>query len=185
MLSNAPDITRLLQAHRDGDARALDALIPVLYDDLREIARRQRRRSSSSTLNTTAVVHEAWVKLAQQSQLSINDRGHFLALAARCMRSLLIDHARRWHAQKRGAGVAALSLRPEDAIADAEVERLLALDQALEGLGALDARLPRIVECLHFAGLTAEETGTALGIGTRTVERDWARARAWLAKTLA
>ena len=159
---------------------ALDGLFPALYDELRAIARRQRRREAPGlTLDTTAVVHEAWLRLAAQRQGSWDDRARFLAAAAATMRRVLVDHARRRHAAKRGGAPVRVTLDAAGTV-DARADALLALDEALTRLGALDARLARVVECRFFGGLTEPETAAALGVTERTVRRDWVKARGWL-----
>ena len=159
----------------------LDGLFPALYDELREIARRQRRRERSDhTLNTTAVVHEAYLRLAAQRCASWDDRAHFLAAAAGMMRRVLVDHARRRLAGKRGGALVAVALDDAAGAVDARDESIVARDDALGRLAAIDARLARVVECRFFGGLTEPETATALGVTERTVRRDWVKARGWL-----
>lgn len=181
MADEALRVSELLDAYRRGDDSALEKLVPLVYDDLRLLARRQRRRlPAGETLNTTALVHEVYLKLRGNAGPGWQDRAHFLAVASRAMRQILVDYARRRGAGKRGAGAAVLPLDERDAAVARDADRILALDEALEGLGRLDPRLPRIVECRFFGGLTEEETAQALGVSTRTVQRDWLRARAWL-----
>lgn len=177
-------ITSLLIDLRRGDRAALDRLFDLVYRELHERARRQLGyRSAGSTLNTTALVHEAYLKLSDASQLALEDRRHFFAVAARAMRQIAVDHARRAKAQKRGGGVWAVSL-DEVGIGAAAVEQpttdLVALDRALEELGQLDERLARTVELRYFAGLSVEETAELMGVSDRTVKRDWRKARAFL-----
>jgi len=155
---------------------------PVVYEHLRQLAHRQLRRESvGHSLSTTALVHEAYLRLSGQRSAEFTDHGHFLAIAATAMRRILVDHARRRHAMKRGGGLhripidSALSLA-----ADERADLLVALDEALQRLGELDSRQARVVECRFFGGLTEEETAMALGVGARTVKRDWAKARSWL-----
>jgi RNA polymerase sigma factor (TIGR02999 family) len=178
-------ITGLLQAHRQGDEKALDRLIPLIYPDLRRMARRQMRgRAGGTTLDTTALVHEAYLKLVGRHRPDWEDRAHFFGVCARAMRQVIVDHARERRASKRGGGGAPCTL-DETAIAiDEQATSLLAIDEALDRLAELDARLPRLVECRFFAGLTEEETAEALAVPLRTVQRDWARARAWLRREL-
>jgi RNA polymerase sigma factor (TIGR02999 family) len=157
--------------------------VRLVYDELRRLARAQLRRlRPGDTLDTTALVHEAYLKLAERTALGPEQRSHFLSLAARAMRQILVDYARRRAALKRGDGRATLPLLATDLAAPAslEAERLLALDQALERLGHSDEQLVRIVECRFFLGLGDQDTAQALGVSTRTVERRWARARAFL-----
>lgn len=176
------DLTALLQRAGAGDRDALDAALPRLYAELRRLAERElRREADGHTLSPTALVHEAYLRLAAADRGAWRDRAHFLGAAAVAMRRILVDHARRHRAGKRGAGARPVSL---DAIAslpaDARSDVLVALDEALDRLARLDARQARVVECRFFGGLTEDETAEALGIGVRTVKRDWARARAWL-----
>jgi len=186
------DITELLAAWRMGDGDALDRLLPIVYAELKRIARRQRGgRRGGDTLTTTALVHETWLRLANRSGADWVDRAHFFAVAARAMRYLLIDHARRHQAAKRGGGWQRLKLDvdldivPEGAVADERAETLLALDEALTRLAALDERACRVVECRFFGGLTDRETAEALGVTERTVQRDWTKAKGWLRQALA
>ena len=177
-------VTQLLIAYRDGDREAFDRLVPMVYDDLRRIARRQLRRGGPQTLNTTGLVHEAYLKLVDPSQVDWQDRGHFLAVSARAMRQVIIGYARKRSAVKRGGGERPVTLDEAQVAVDEQADRLLALDRALERLGARDPRLARVVECRFFAGLSEEETAQALGVSLRTAQRDWMRARAWLKEEL-
>ena len=163
----------------------LGELLPEVYDDLRRIARNHlRRHKPGMTLDTTAVVHEAYLKLLAGNG-AWNDRAHFFALASTAMRQLLVDHARRRHADKRGGGAVHVTLSEAAAASAAPVLDVLALDTALKELARLDPMLERVVECRFFAGLDVVETAAALGRSTRSVERDWARARAYLFDSLA
>lgn len=167
-------------------APGADRAFPLVYDELRRLAHRQlRREAEGHSLNTTALVHEAYLRLGEGSAGTWNDREHFFALAATAMRRILVDHARRLHAVKRGEGARRVDL--DDVAALAVEERaaiLVALDEALDRLAALEPRQAQVVECRWFAGLTEEETATALGIGLRTAKRDWAMARSWLYQEL-
>lgn len=166
-------------------SRELGELLPEVYDDLRRIARNHLRRNRAGvTLDTTAVVHEAYLKLLGGNG-AWNDRGHFFALASTAMRQLLVDHARRRQAGKRGGGALHVTLSEAAASGAAPMLDVLTLDAALADLAGLDPMLERVVECRFFAGLSVEETATALGRSTRSVERDWARARAHLFESLA
>ena len=137
--------------------------------------------SGARTIDTTGLVHEAYLKLVDQTRAEYRDRSHFFAVAARAMRQILVDEARRRSAGKRGGGVAAVTLEEDrHGGVSADADFLLSLEEALQSLGRLDPRLPRVVECRFFAGLSEEETADALGISTRTVQRDWMRAKAWL-----
>jgi RNA polymerase sigma factor (TIGR02999 family) len=175
------EITELILEARRGSRGALDRLFPLVYDELRRLAHRALlRERASHTLSTTALVHEAYLRLVDQERASWNDRVHFLAIAATAMRRILVDYARRQKRLKRGGERRAVTLDDAMIIADQRADTLLALDEALSGLGALNERLSRVVECRFFAGLTTEETAAVLQVTTRTVERDWQKARAWL-----
>jgi serine/threonine-protein kinase len=166
-------------------AHALEQLVPLVYRDLQQLARRQLRGTHLPTLNTTSLVHEAYLKLAGADAPGWEHRGHFFAVASMAMRQIVVDYARHSHAQKRGGAAPIERLDAEQIAVEAQAEALIELDEALRRLNALDERLPRIVECRFFTGLTAEETAEALGVSLRTVERDWKRARAWLREELA
>jgi RNA polymerase sigma-70 factor (ECF subfamily) len=181
-------LTHLLQRHRMGDDEAFDELVSIAYDQLRRVARAQLvRRGTPGTLSPTSLVHEVYVQLKDERGVDWQDRGHFFAISARAMRRILVDHARRRGAKKRGDGVPVFALTEFDPAIDQHAnhaDRILAIDQAVTALGRVQARLAQLVECRYFAGLTEEETAEALGVSVRTVQRDWIRARAWLLKTL-
>jgi RNA polymerase sigma factor (TIGR02999 family) len=177
------DITRLLAGLRAGENEALDELLPLVYSDLRDIARRQLR-GSRGTLHTTVVVHEAYLKFAANGGVTPSDRAHFFALAARAMRQVVIDHARRHLAQKRGGGEAHVLLDERSVSVEAQAGELLDLHAALERLDQLDPRLSRVVELRFFAGLSVEETAEALALSAVTVKRDWRKAKAFLFREL-
>ncbi|WP_149194347.1 ECF-type sigma factor [Luteimonas suaedae] len=181
------EITRLLQRHRQGERAAFDRVVPLVYERLRIIARGQIARAGrqGQTLCTTALVQEAYLQLIDEDGVDWQDRGHFFAICARAMRRILVDYARRRHAAKRGGGVADLTLQPDLVAVDSQSAMILAVDEALEGLAAFNARLAQVVECRYFGGMTEEETAQALDTSLRTVQRDWMRARAWLLKELA
>ncbi|MEM6647623.1 MAG: ECF-type sigma factor [Bacteroidota bacterium] len=181
-MTGSPDVTALLIAHRETPDLLMHEVLPLLYDEMRRLARRHRK--SSPTLNTTALVHEAYLRLVDQTQLNVQDRGHFMALASRAMRFVLIDYARRRKAEKRGGGQAHHTLDDNRIAIDEQAEDLLALDEALERLAAMSERLARVVECRYFGGLSVEETAEALGSSARTVKRDWQKARLWLHREL-
>lgn len=188
------EVTELLDQLRGGDERAMDRLLPLVYGELRRIARGQRRRNvrPSDTLGTTALVHEAYLKLARHAD-SLQNRDHFFAVAATAMRQLLVDRARRHLSDKRGGGAPRLSLDDEERSIDqllsddgdadrvtAEAHLVVDLDRALRALEQQEPRYLRVVECKFFAGMTAAETAVALGTSERTVRRDWLKARVWL-----
>lgn len=181
-------VTLLLDDVRRGDPSALSRLFSVAYDKLLEIARIQRRRQpSTETLNTTALVHEAFIKLFGSESRDFNDRSHFMAVAATAMRQILIGHARRKSAAKRGGGQEPASfeeveraLETEAGFVTEKADALLALDRALEQLHGRSVRQGRIVECRFFGGMSIEETAVALDISAATVKRDWSMAQAWL-----
>lgn len=178
-------ITQLLVASSEGDGAAFDRLMPIVYDELRRLARgRMRGERAGHTLNTTALVHEAYLKLVDLNRIQYQNRSHFFAIAAQAMRRILVNHAHRRNAQKRGGGQADLPLDDVVVISDQQVAQLLDIDDALQQLEALNERQSRVVECRFFAGLTIEETARALAISPATVKRDWAAARAWLNRTL-
>lgn len=180
-------VAGLIEELRSGGAGAIDQLFTILYDELKDLAGRQRRRwGGNYTLNTTALLHEAYVKLVGQTRLDVEGRAHFRALAARAMRHILCDYARDSTTQKRGGHVEKLpfdELLAQPAageFSETQSLRLLALDGALARLEHVDPRQAKVVECRFFGGLTIEETATALDISPRTVKRDWAMAQAWL-----
>jgi RNA polymerase sigma-70 factor, ECF subfamily len=181
-----PTVTRLLEALRDGDAAAFDRLIPLVYDELRRVAQRQlRRQSPGHTLNTTALVHEAYLKLVDQTCVPWADRTHFLAVAARAMRQVLINHAQMHATAKRGGGWRRIPFDEGVLPVEEQAEMILGVDEALTRLAALDERLGRVVEYRFFGGMTEEEAATALGVSARTLRRDWLKARLWLYAELA
>ena len=179
-------ITHLLRAHAAGDATALERLLPQVYDELRRIARnRLRRERPDHTLAATELVHETFLKLMPFDRVDWRDRAHFFAVASRAMRNVLVDHAVRRGAAKRGGGVVELTLDEHDGAADHSLDDLIALGEALGRLEQLDARQARVVECRFFGGLSLDETAAALDISPATVSRDWTFARAWLHNELA
>ena len=174
-------VTEAFARLRAGEKGALDRLVPLMYDDLRRLARRQLAgRGPRRTLDTTALVHEAYLKFAAVPGAQWKDRGHFFAVAARAMRHVLIDYAKRRRRQKRGGGEKPLTLDEARIAVEQEAEQMLALNAALDRLAAQEERLARVVECRFFAGLSEAETAAALEVSERTVQRDWERARAWL-----
>jgi RNA polymerase sigma factor (TIGR02999 family) len=175
------DITAVLVAHRDGQPGAFEQLVGLVYPELRRIARGQLRQwRANGSLETGSVVHEAFLKLVDQPRVNWQDRAHFFAIAARAMRQVIIDYARRRRRLKRGGGVANLDLDAREIAIQTQVEHLLALNDLLSRLETVDPRLLQVVECRFFAGYTDTETADILHVSVRTVERDWRRARAWL-----
>jgi len=183
-MSAEPTTTQLLHDARDGDRAALDRLFPRLYDELRRLAHARLRRHRGETLNTTALVHEAYLKLTAGEAPSFSDRAHFFALAARSMRFVLVDYARERTAQKRGGDQSPITFdeRLGGPRTDADVEALdlLTLNDALDRLAAASERLAEVVELRFFGGMQHEEIAEATGRSIATVKRDWRRARAWL-----
>ncbi len=178
------DLSQLLDRWTQGDAEALKALVPLVYAELRRLAHhRLRQERKDHTLQTTALVHEAYLRLAQHPPRTVNDRKHFLALAAGVMRQVLVDHAREKRAAKRDGRIK-LELQPEMMPVPAPDVDLLALDHALDGLAKLDARQSKIVELRFFAGLSIEDTSEVLGMSPATVKRDWITARAWIYRSM-
>ncbi|MFG6461899.1 ECF-type sigma factor [Roseateles sp. DXS20W] len=177
------DLTALLQAARDGDATAAEAVWPLIYPELRRIARARLRGPGAPSLATEELLHEGFLRLAQSPAAPLVDRRHFYALAAKAMRHIVIDHLRRRHAQARGGDWQALSWDTalvDAATPEADADRLLALDTALDALAALEPQLAHLVELRFYGGYTEVETAEALGLAERTVRRHWAKARAFL-----
>jgi RNA polymerase sigma factor (TIGR02999 family) len=184
-MEKSGDVTELLLAYRGGDREAFDRLVPLVYEDLRRIARRQLGRGNPDrVLDTTSLVHESYLKLVDGGRVDWQDRAHFLGVASRAMRQVVIGYARRRGAAKRGGGSHQTTLDDGHIAIDSQAEWLLGLDEALVRLGEKSPRLARIVECRFFAGLSEEETASALGVSLRTAQRDWMRARAWLQEEL-
>jgi RNA polymerase sigma factor (TIGR02999 family) len=184
MTESQANIARLV-AELTADAPPSDALVAVLYDELRVIASRQlRRERTGHTLTTTALVHEAYLKLSQSTQLPANNRALFLAAAANTMRRVLVDYARGRNAQKREGMRKAVELNEALELIDDESTRLIALDDALEAMQAASPRLVQLVECRFFIGLSEAETAEVMGTSVRTVRRDWVKAKGWLAAAL-
>jgi RNA polymerase sigma-70 factor (ECF subfamily) len=186
MTDDPGSLTRLLDAHRAGDRGAFDQLVERVYQELRRIARRQLwRAGGAGTLDTVGLIHEAYVRLVEDSGVDWQGRAHFYGVMARAMRNVVVDHARHRTAQKRGGGVVPLELDAGLAVSDdTPAELVLQVDQVVEMLAGFDERLARIVECRFFMGMADQEIATALGISVRTVQRDWLRAKAWLQRAL-
>lgn len=180
------DVTRLLRSYAAGDRDAFAELLPLVYEQLRAIAgRRLSGERPDHTLDATALVHESWMKLVQLDRLDWRNRSHFFAIAARAMRQVLLDHAIARNAQKRGGGLVPVTLESVEIGAELPLDELISLEQALQKLEALDERQARVVECRCYGGMSIDETAEALDISAATVSRDWAFARAWLARELA
>jgi RNA polymerase sigma-70 factor (ECF subfamily) len=187
MTSPSPkEITQLLVAWNSGDKRALDKLMPLIFDELRRLARHYMRgERAGHTLESVALVNEAYLRLIDADNINWQNRAHFFGVAAQMMRNILVDHARRQNYAKRGgAGQQRLTLGKADRIANKPDVDLVALDDALKDLASLNPQHSKIVELRFFGGLTIEETAEVLGIGHATVEREWKMARAWLRREL-
>ena len=175
------DVSQLLEAWGGGDKTALERLMPLVYRELRYLARRQMRRERSNhSLQATELVNEAYLRLVQQRAAQWQHRAQFFAVAASIMRRILVDHARRSRYQKRGGGAVRMSLDDMDLASPAPAEQILALDGALEALEAFDQRKSQVVELRYFAGLSIEEIANLLSVSPVTVKRDWALAKTWL-----
>jgi RNA polymerase sigma factor (TIGR02999 family) len=180
-LEAKPDITGLLLNWKDGSPQAFETLVDVMYDELRLLARRNlRHRGGSLTLNTSGLVHEAYLKLADHTRLGMENRGHFLAVYSKVMRNILIDMARSRAALKHGGHLSPITWDDNHLQIDAQANELLAINEALTHLSKLDERLAQTVECRFFAGLTEVETAEAMGVSDRTVRRNWIKAKTLL-----
>jgi RNA polymerase sigma factor (TIGR02999 family) len=180
------DVTRILSAIRDGDRKAAEQLLPLVYDELRALAAQKlAREKAGQTLQATALVHEAYMRLVGAEDPGWNGRGHFFAAAAEAMRRLLIERARRSRSARRGGDRDRIDLDPANLAESARSDDLLALDEALDRLTAKDARKAELVKLRYFAGLTIEQAAEALGISPATAHRDWNYARAWLHRSIA
>ena len=181
MTLDTPDLTDLLSNWQQGDQQALAKLTPLVYDELRRIAHRYvQRERNGHTLETTALVNEAYLRLAGQKKISWQNRSHFFAFTAQVMRHILIDHARRRGYAKHGGDAAQVPLAEADLMSQERANELVALDEALNELAQLDSRKSRVVELRYFGGLGLEETAEVLEISVMTVRRDWRAAKAWL-----
>jgi len=176
-----PDVTQLLQAWSDGDAGALDRLMPLVYEELHRLAKRyMAREQPGQTLQVTALVNEAYLRLTDWKNVHWQNRAHFFAVSAQLMRRILVDFARSRHYDKRGGGTPALSLEEAAVVSQEKDADLVALDDALNALDAIDSRQSQVVELRFFGGLSVEETAEVLNISPRTVMREWRFAQAWL-----
>jgi RNA polymerase sigma factor (TIGR02999 family) len=183
--SPARDATELIQAWQQGDSDALNRIVPLLYDELRRIAHaRLRSEPAGHLFQTTILVHEAYLRLVGLDRINLRNRAHLLALAARLMRQILVDQARRRNARKRGGDIRLTGLSDVTKAAEPVAVDVVALNDALDELTSLDPRVGRVVEVKFFAGLTIDETAEALAVSAATVERDWTVARAWLKQRL-
>jgi RNA polymerase sigma factor (TIGR02999 family) len=180
-MNHGADITGQLIAWRGGESSAMERLFPLVYDELRQIAHRHMGRERvGHTLDTTGLVHEAYLKLVDQTRAQWSDRTHFFAVASNAMRRILVDYARRYQTDKRGSAPRRVSLADNMLVTEERADTLIAVDEALLELAQIDERLSRVVECRFFAGLTEEETAEVLGVTARTVRRDWTKAKGWL-----
>lgn len=178
------DVTRALHQVAEGDREAEDLLWQLTYDELRRIAKAHlRRESPNHTLTATSLVHEAYLRLSDQ-KVRWQNRSHFFGVASQACRRVLVDHARQRLAQKRGGGAVAVTMSDHLVVSDDRTEEILAVNRALERLAAVDERLCRVVEYRYFGGLSEEETAEALDISTRTVRREWVKAKGWLFEEL-
>jgi RNA polymerase sigma-70 factor (ECF subfamily) len=184
-MSERRDVTLLLTALSGGDRSVLDRLIPAVYEELRVLARHElRRETAGHTLNTTGLVHEAYLKLAKVERLTWKDRAHFFSVCAQAMRRVLVDHARGRARNKRGGSALHLPIDDVVAVARSRPDDLLWVDAALDRLEALNPRQSKVVECRVFGGMGVRDTATAMGLSAATVKRDWTVARAWLSQQL-
>ena len=178
-------VSQVLNEIKNGDQRAADKLLPLVYDEFRALARHYlAQERANHTLQPTALVHEAYMKLVDQTRVDWQGRSHFFAVAAQAMRRILVDHARARQRDKRGGGRARVALEEDVALSPQKDEDVLALDEALQALAKLDPRQAKVVELRFFGGLSVEEVAQALGVSKRTVEGDWTFARAWLSREL-
>ena len=179
------EVTQLLAAWGGGDQAALDQLVPLVHDELRRIARGyMRRERAGHTLQTTALVNEAYLRLVDQRSVRWQNRAHFFAIAAQLMRRILVDYARQHATRKRGGGAIQVTLAEAESLPTAREPDLIALDEALLSLAEMDPRKSRVVELRFFGGLSIEETAEVLKVSPTTVEREWVTAKAWLHKTV-
>ncbi len=178
------EVTELLRAVGEGEKNAFEQLVPIVYEDLRRIAHAHLRRHKKGALNTTGLVHEAYLRLVDQTRAQYEDRQHFLSVSARAMRQIIISNARRQAALKRGGVEQPVTYEEGQVASEGQAEWFLTLDRALDRLAERNPRLAKVVECRYFAGLSEQETAEAMGSSVRTVQRDWMRARAWLREEL-
>jgi RNA polymerase sigma factor (TIGR02999 family) len=185
-MQNPPEITQYLQQWRGGDNSALEEILPLVYNELRIIAKRYRSKENNGhTLQTTEIINEAYLKLINQSETDWQNRNHFFAVASRVMRNLLVDYARAKNYQKRGSGAEKVDLEDVALFTTQADSNIIDLHEALEKLEKFDERKSKIVELRYFGGLSAEETGEVLGVSEITIKREWLKAKAWLYNELA
>jgi RNA polymerase sigma factor (TIGR02999 family) len=185
MTSSPQDVSQLLRAWSNGDKTALDKLMPLVYEELRQMAKRYMdRQQAGHTLQTTALIHEAYLRLVDQSEVHWQNRAHFFGVAATAMRHILVDHARMRQAAKRGGAAQQVTLDEAAVVAAERAAELVALDDALQSLAAFDRRKSQVVEMRYFGGLTVEETAEVLQVSPETVARDWRLGRTWLLREL-
>lgn len=182
---SSPEITQMLRAWGQGDQAAVETVLPLVYDELHRMAKRYlARQQPGHTLQTTALIHEAYLKLADQKEKLWENRAHFFAVAARAMRHILVDYARARHSRKRGGDAQQVELDEALMISDERGAELVALDEALTALAAVDPRKSLVVELRFFGGLSEEETAEALAVSVVTVRRDWRAAKLWLLRQM-
>lgn len=184
MAPSTENVTLLLHRLREGDREALDQLLPLVYEELHRRAHHELGREQNATISTTGLVHEAYFRLVDHHDADWEGRSHFFAVAARAMRQVLVQRARRRHADKRGGRQQPKSLSDVNAGAPDQSESILAVNQALEMLDKIDARQAQVVECRFFGGMTVRETATALDVSPSTVKRDWRTAKLWLSRAM-
>jgi RNA polymerase sigma factor (TIGR02999 family) len=185
MMTPAPqEVTRLLIAWSNGDQAALDELLPLVYQELHRLAHRRLRRERGHTLQTTALIHEAYLRLIEQKEAQWQNRAHFFAVAAQMMRRILVDHARARQSRKRGGSARQVSLDEALEVSNERAAEVIALDAALAALSEFDERKSRMVELRFFGGLSIEETAEVLGVSPGTVMRDWTLTKSWLQRTI-
>jgi RNA polymerase sigma factor (TIGR02999 family) len=185
MTPSSSNVTQMLHDWSHGDREVLDKLVPVVYEELRRQATRYlKRERPGHTLQTTALIHEAYIRLIDQKNVHWQNRAHFYAIAAQLMRRILVDHARSRQAAKRGGSDIKLPLEEAMIVSEGREIDLVALDEALERLAAIDPQQSRVVELKFFSGMSVEETAEVLGVSTRTVKRDWNVAKAWLRRQI-
>lgn len=184
-MSASISVTQLLEQWNNGDREALDKLMPLIYEELRKMAKRYMgRQNPGHTLQTTALIHEAYLRMVKQKEKRFENRAHFFGVAAQAMRHILVDYARTRHTAKRGGGIIPISLEEAALVSPERVGELVALDDALKELERLSKRQGRVVELRYFGGLTVEETAIVLKVSPETVIRDWTMARTWLHRAL-